>query len=214
MTETDSSIQLVVGAGKVDRIIPDAAFWLKDYRLNDRWIYVDYQPTTPTDRIVPEDLAVTLALNSQAGYMAFESLVQHCPISLDCLPEKALQDTSVEERGIIADLIMSMVHYPGFGASVATKLLHKKRPALIPVLDNLAIFTAYMNPRWPEKPARGDSVKDREKILEGLNWIAYDITRPENEAAWEGLKEIEPHWSRIELFDSIWWRWFRSIQPV
>jgi hypothetical protein len=36
-----------------------------------------------------------------------------------------------------------MTSWPGFGASVATKTLHKKRPALIPVLDNMAIFGAY-----------------------------------------------------------------------
>jgi putative NADH-flavin reductase len=33
---------------------------------------------------------------------------------------------------------------------VATKVLHKKRPKLKPILDNEAIFGAYMNPKWPE----------------------------------------------------------------
>ena len=42
-----------------------------------------------------------------------------------------------------------MAQWPGFAASVATKVLHKKRPGLIPVLDNQA-FGAYMNPNWPQ----------------------------------------------------------------
>ena len=51
-----------------------------------------------------------------------------------------------------------MASWDGFAASVATKILHKKRPALIPILDNQAIFGAYMNPQWPSKPSRADSI--------------------------------------------------------
>ena len=39
-----------------------------------------------------------------------------------------------------------MTSWPWVGASLATKTLHKKRPALIPVLDNMAIFGAYDEP--------------------------------------------------------------------
>ena len=107
-----------------------------------------------------------------------------------------------------------MTSWPWVGASLATKTLHKKRPALIPVLDNQAIFGAYMNPLWPEKRSLADSVKAVPRIKEALDWITEDLTRPENESVWPQLQAIEPTRSRIELFDMIWWMYFRQVEPV
>ena len=56
----------------------------------------------------------------------------------------------------------------GFAASVATKVLHKKRPKLIPILDNEAIFGAYMNPKWPEKLASTDCVYPKARLARRL----------------------------------------------
>ena len=50
------------------------------------------------------------------------------------------QETPDEDRQAIADLIATVASWPEFAASVATKILHKKRPDLIPILDNEAIF--------------------------------------------------------------------------
>ena len=46
--------------------------------------------------------------------------------------------------------IAAVTDWEGFASSVATKVPHKKRPKLIPILDDEAIFGAYMNPKWPE----------------------------------------------------------------
>ncbi len=97
---------------------------------------------------------------------------------------------------------------------MATKVLHKKRPALIPILDNQAIFGAYMNPFWPQRLAAADTIKDENKICIALDWIAYDLVRAENAAAWDILLALEPNRTRIQLFDSIWWIYFRTQQPV
>ena len=70
------------------------------------------------------------------------------------------------------------------------------------------IWGAYMYPLWPEKRARGDTVKAVPRIREALDWIAADVTRPENEAVWEQLQAAEPTRSRIELFDMVWWMYF------
>jgi hypothetical protein len=101
-----------------------------------------------------------------------------------------------------------MTSWPGVGASVSTKTLHKKRPELIPILDNMAIFGAYMNPLWPQQRAKEDTVKAVPRIKEALDWIAIDVTRSENETVWDRLQEIEPERSRIELFDMVWWMYF------
>jgi hypothetical protein len=112
----------------------------------------------------------------------------------------------VKETGHMAqtsDTDSEMARWPGFGASVATKVLHKKRPDLIPILDNQAIFGAYMSRSWPEARASGDTVKDDSKVTEALDWIAFDITRLENASIWVVLRSIEPSWSLIQLFDGV-----------
>lgn len=206
---------LTIGAGQIDRIVSNADELLLRYRKDTGCYYLDYQPLTPPGQVVPEDLAVTLLINSQAGWRAFLSLMEHGKaIDLAQLPKKPLENTSHDERKIVTALIAQVAQLPGFAASVATKVLHKKRPDLIPILDNQAIFGAYMNPKWPEKLARGYSIKDYNWILKALDWITFDVNRQENDDVWDILNSIEPTRSRIQLFDSVWWMYFRASQPV
>jgi hypothetical protein len=118
------------------------------------------------------------------------------------------------ERRQLAELIAQMASWPGLAASVATKVLHKKRPALIPILDNQAIFGAYLNPRSPEQPSSADSIYAVARITNAIEWIAYDLTRAENRDVWRALANIEPRRSRVEHFDMVWWTYFRDIEPV
>lgn len=209
------AVNLTVGAEQIDRLIPDAEDLLRQYRNDSGCYYMDYQPNTSPDRIVPEDIAVTLLVNSQVGWRAFHSLMDYSDsLDLSQLPSIPLELSSLEDREQITALISKMAQLPGFAASVATKVLHKKRPDLIPILDNQAIFGAYMNPEWPEKPATSFSIKNPQWILNALNWIFFDITRPENNPVWDRLRAIETNRSRIQLFDSVWWMYFRKVQPV
>jgi hypothetical protein len=210
-----TSLQLTLGAGHIDRTIRNPDHLLQQYRQDTGAYYLDYQSTLPKDQLIPEDLAVTLLVNSQVKWQAFRSMQVLAPtIDLSQLPEKSLEETTEIEQRLVAEAIAAMAQWPGFAASVATKVLHKKRPYLIPILDNQAIFGAYLDPSWPEQRAWGDSVKSAERIFQALNWIAFDITRPENEAVWPQLLAIEPNRSRIQLFDSVWWMYFRTVQPV
>lgn len=209
------SVQLILGAGHLDRLIADADDLLRQYRRYTGCLYLDYKSSIAKTVLAPEDLAVTLLLNSQVGWRAFLSLQEYgATVNLSHLPNKPLEQTTTEERRNIAVFVATMAGWPGFAASVATKVLHKKRPDLIPLLDNQAIFGAYMNEDWPQKPARRNSVKSAEWIFSALNWIAFDISRPENALAWEALEAIEPSRTRIQLFDSVWWMYFRKEQPV
>lgn len=210
-----AAIQLHVGAGQIDRLLPEADELLRRYRKDTGCDYLDYQPLTPIDIVVPEDLAVTLLVNSWAGWRAFRSLQQYgATIDLGGLPAKPLEQTSQEERRQVAQLIAEMAQWPGFAASLATKVLHKKRPDLIPILDNQAIFGAYMNPAWPAQRALSESEKRFERILQALDWIAFDLRRTENAAAWPALLAIEPTRTRIQLFDSVWWIYVQTTPPV
>lgn len=205
-------MELIFGAGKLDRHVQAVESLLADWREKEKdfgQLYLEHVPTTPRDRVVVEDLAVTMLINSRVeARQAIGVFRNGTTLDLTELPDKALGETTDTERRLVAEIVAAMTTWPGIGASVATKTLHKKRPALIPVLDNMAIFGAYMYPLWPEKRALADTVKAISRIKEALNWIAFDVTRPENEATWEELQEIEPSRSRIELFDIVWWMHF------
>jgi Family of unknown function (DUF6308) len=154
-------------------------------------------------------------MNSRVNYRAFQSIQKNGEsMDLNNLPPRALEQISDTELTFLAQIISEIAQWPGFAASVATKVLHKKRPDLIPILDNQAIFGAYMSPSWPEKRSSQESIKSQSKIEQALQWIRTDIVRPENINIWPLLKEIEPTHSLIEIFDSIWWMYFRSKEPI
>lgn len=208
-------VELVVGARRIDRRLSAAERLLAAYRTDDGLRYLNWQPSTDPDRLMPEDLAVTILINSRVGPAAFKSAQDRgAQLDLAELSDRPLEETSVDTRSQVARLIADVAGWDGFAASVATKVLHKKRPRLIPILDNQAIFGAYMNPRWPELRSATDSVYAETRIRAALEWIWTDLTRPENTDAWTALSNIEPARSLIELFDMVWWVHFRRLEPV
>lgn len=211
------TVELVYGAGRLDRCVPGVDGLLRAWREQERdlgQLYLEHNPVTPPDRLLVEDLAVTMLLNSRVAASAATSVFRHgAMVDLGLLPDKALEETTDRERQAVARVIGGIASWRGFGGSLATKTLHKKRPRLIPVLDNQAIFGAYMNQRWPGKPSSTDTIKDVPTIKDALDWIAHDLIRPDNKLTWPHLQAMEPDRSRIELFDMIWWMYFRQIEP-
>lgn len=205
-------MRLIYGAGRLDREVADADVLLRDWRQKEAdagQLYLEYEPVTPDDRVVLEDLAVTMLVNSRADIRPAVGFFRNCAaLDLSGLPAKPLGDTTASEREGLANLIGVMTGWPGVGASIATKTLHKKRPALVPILDNMAIFGAYMNPLWPKQRAKEDTIKAVSRINDALDWIAVDVSRDENERTWNELERIEPERTRIELFDMVWWMYF------
>lgn len=122
-------MNLVFGGGHHDRVVDCVEDRLIRYRKEVGLDYLDYQPVTPLDRLYPEDLAVTILISSRVGPAAFKSVqLNGATLRLSDLPVVSLEASNEAERGIAADFIARMTSWPGFGASVATKVLHKKRP--------------------------------------------------------------------------------------
>lgn len=94
------------------------------------------------------------------------------------------------------------------------ELLFGKRPALIPILDNQAIFGAYMNPLWPQRRSSQASVNDRYRIEQAIDWMARDLVREENATVWQELQAIEPKRTLIQILDSVWWMYVRMREPI
>ena len=55
-------------------------------------------------------------------------------------PLTPLEESTSQLRDLPPATIAVVASWPGFAVSVATKVLHKKRSVLIPILDNEAIF--------------------------------------------------------------------------
>ena len=208
-------MSLTFGSERLARVVDNAPTLLIAYRDDSGADYLDFEPSTPADMLVPEDLAVTILINSRVGPSAFQA-VQHRGHELDfaSLPAVPLEESSDTDRDRIAEIIAQIAEWPGFAASVATKVLHKKRPATVPILDNQAIFGAYMNADWPNRPSATDSVYGRNRIREALEWIRTDLTAPVNRDAWAELQQLEPARTRVELFDMVWWMHFRQLERV
>jgi uncharacterized protein DUF6308 len=130
-------MELIFGAGRIDRRVADVEDLLRDWREKEKdWgqLYLEYEPITPKDRLLVEDLAVTMLINSRVAARAATSVYRNgAALDLGSLPDKALEETTNEDREFVASVIGTMTSWPWVGASLATKTLHKKRPALIPV---------------------------------------------------------------------------------
>ena len=103
---------------------------------------LDFKPSTPSDVLLVEDLGVTTLINSRVAGQAAASVYRYGKsLDLASVVDNPLELTTSDERDRLAELIGRMTSPPwiGFGASLATKTLHKKRPHLIPILDNRAI---------------------------------------------------------------------------
>jgi hypothetical protein len=210
---TDSFV-LRLGSEQSAHVISGADQYLRAYQSGeDRGhLYLDYQAGTPRDKIVSEDLTLTLMVGS-VGWRAFRSVKERGEIEIGPLPQKALEETSAEERRQVAAQIGELVQLRGFSVTLASRVLHKKRPALIPILDERAIFGAYMNPRWPQEAATSERVKSEGLIGKALDWIAFDLNRPENVAVWNELQAMARERSRIQIFESVWWMYFQEHNP-
>jgi hypothetical protein len=199
-----------------NREVTQCAEKLRKFRReNSGYRYLQYIPQTPGDRLLPEDLAVTLAFNSRAGGVAFQSLVERGrSIDLTPFPDTPLHLSDPDMRSAVAECIAEVASWPGFGISLATKTLHKKRPNLIPVLDNQAIFEAYLDSRWPARRAPSQSAYGSVKASAAIDRVFADLTREENQNSWQQLSAVDPMLTRIEVLDMVWWMHFREWQPV
>jgi hypothetical protein len=92
-------VDLFVGAGRLDRTLQGVEALVDSYRTDDGLPYLDYQPLTPPGRMVPEDLAVKILINSRVAGTAFKAVQDHGDdVPLDALPDRALEDSDDRER--------------------------------------------------------------------------------------------------------------------
>lgn len=108
------------------------------------WSYRDYDlaPVEQDDRLTAEDIAVAnkivarMSASVQAAVLERAPLINRAlakipPAATLCAPEAEI------EWDALGELYQTMWRIPEVGLPRATKILHKKRPALIPILDSV-----------------------------------------------------------------------------
>jgi len=176
--------------------------------------YYRYVPVTPADELSLEDLALCVLLEGQPSSGAARELAELAAADRDLsgVPTTELHLTSDVERGRIIDTVMRVVQLKGFASSLATKLLHKKRPRTIPILDNEAIYGTMLSGTWRagDRPTRGGSVTARSRIEEALGRIFEVVADEQNAATFRALEAEHSGLSRIQILDKAWWGFVRQ----
>jgi hypothetical protein len=127
------------------------------------------------------------------------------PISMDplhLLPGQKRQ----EMADCIATFMGRFNEQPSYmGASLATKLIHPKRRASVPVMDNKTIYGRFMKAGWqPGKTGRAGAPKGAESVKRCLDAIHSPVADPGNQPGWTALERRFEGFTRIELFDMLW----------
>ena len=172
--------------------------------------YYAYRPSTDPDLVTVEDLGLAVLLEGQPRSRAARSLVDD-PVDISDAVSVPLHETASADRERIINVVMRLVgrRGSGFASSLATKVLHKKRPATIPVLDNQPVYATLCSSDWqPGELPRGSSIRSRTAIARALDAVYDTVAAPQNSDAWVAL-ERKSSQSRIELFDMIWWAFVR-----
>jgi hypothetical protein len=85
-------MELIFGAGEIDRQVPEVEALLRDWREKERdfgQLYLEHKPATPGDQLLVEDLAATMLVNSRVAARAATSVYRHgATIDLRSLPDK------------------------------------------------------------------------------------------------------------------------------
>lgn len=172
--------------------------------------YYRYRPSTRSDTVTLEDLGMGVLFAGQPQPRAALALARG-PFELRDVPGEPLHLLDRCQRRSLVETIASFLDSrPGFQSALATKLLHKKRPHAIPVLDNRAIFGTYLRADWQPADAwpASLSTRDPEVIGSAIEAIYKDVARTENQETWAQLEDHfrSEGFTRIELFDMVWWR--------
>jgi hypothetical protein len=164
---------------------------------------------TDPNQLMFGDLAWAVLLEGQPRSVAAQTLLGIVPYDISGIPSTPLEELHFTDLQAIADVITDIRHQTkGIRSAIATKMLHPKRRATLPVLDNQAIFRSFLASGWRPGDPLGSA--SRATVIGALEAIHHCLTRPDNLSAWKSLQEGRRDYTRVELFDMIWWTVLRA----
>ena len=126
----------------------DPASLIRLFVASDESIgYDQWAEVSPPDRVVPEDIsALNRFMRARTSYSRWESVIADpAPAWLNAIsPEWDVASLSEhqwqhEQVGLRLDEAFAAICGPYRGLSIASKVLHLKRPRLVPLLDALVV---------------------------------------------------------------------------
>ena len=113
--------------------------------------------------------------------------------------DTSLEDCSREDIGHLRDLFSYFLDIEGLAKSTTTKILHKRFPKLIPVVDSLV-----------ERLYFGNNKRGIKRLMKVILKIREDISNSENKKLFKGIREelspaIKNSISNVRIFDILLW---------
>ena len=163
--------------------------------FREEYDYSDALPSGDPDRVAPLDVLAAVAVNGFFNTNAMTIRTVHrglataCDPILPTIPRYADLLTSEPPFPGVAALLDAAVSVPKVLIPVATKVLHRKRPYLIPILDNVVLvhYLGRLLPATQDKTrAAGIAVEvlrrfrdDLVAVRAEIDLIATDLTASE-----------------------------------
>jgi len=147
------------------------------------YAYYDAIPSVDAHRIQPLDVLVTVAMNSFVNDAAkvrgvHQGMAANVDHLLHTLPEDANLVDLERWREPLRELLHAAIQVRGVLIPVATKVLHRKRPSLIPMLDNV-VLGYYLNTDAHRVllPRAQDKAKATDVAMTALDLFRADLVR-------------------------------------
>lgn len=166
--------------------------------------------TGSVDEVGLADVSWAVLLAGGPRHQAAVHLIDS-PISVKSVPIAPLHMLSDQERAGVATCIGSfMARTSGvatyIGASLATKMIHPKRRAAVPVVDNQTIYRRFMVPGWRPGTVDGRGAPRPRDVWRCIDAIHACVSDEVNAPGWAALESDSRFsgFTRIELFDMTW----------
>jgi hypothetical protein len=185
----------------------------------EEYDYYDGILSSDPNRVEPIDVLATVSMNSYVNNAVrirsvHRNLAGICDPLLAQIPVDAdLLFFDVYERRVRA-LLEAAIQVPGVLIPVATKVLHRKRPFLIPMLDNVVIGyyleTSGHSDRWPWSQDKSKAAAVASEVLRDFRDDLHALNT-EIEALRETLRVQGYSLSPVRILELLVWT---QVEPV
>jgi hypothetical protein len=151
------------------------------------YVYYDAIPSVDPNRIDPLDVLVTVAVNSFVNFATkvhgvHQGMAANCEPILATIPEDADLVDLDRWSGSLRELLHAAVQIQGVLIPVATKVLHRKRRSLIPMLDTVLIRHYLSAPEYKALlPGTESKDKAANVAMEALRLFQDDLLQAHSE---------------------------------
>jgi hypothetical protein len=148
--------------------------------------YYDAIPSRHPDRIDPVDVLATVAMNSRVDTatkvrQVHQGMASRCERTLASIPQDADLLDFEKWKEPLRRLLHEAVQTPGVLIAVATKVLHRKRRFLIPMLDSVVLKHYLASNRGALNACFESKNKAADGAIEALVGFHDDLSRTKRE---------------------------------